>query len=64
MPDEIKYVRSKITNSEPGLTEGKKYQFIRWGFYQGPYFVIINDRGETISIYDPDKYLHTEDIQK
>lgn len=59
-----KTVRSKVTEPVPGLTEGKAYKFIRWGFYKGAYFTIINDRGETISIYDPEKYLHTEDIEK
>lgn len=57
-------VRSKITNKEPGLTKGKKYRFLRWGFWQGPYFEIVNDRDEVIAIYDPEKYLHTEDIKK
>ena len=57
-------VRSKITNKVPGLTKGKKYKFIRWGFWDGPYFVIVNDRGETMSIYEPEKYLHTEDVKE
>jgi len=56
-------VRSRITNPEPGLTKGRRYRFIRFGFYQGPYFVIVNDRKEEISIYDPETYLHTEDIE-
>ena len=61
--NEDKFIRSKVTESVPGLTKDKKYRFIRWGFYQGPYFTIINDRGEEYSIYDPKKYLHTEDIE-
>lgn len=56
-------VRSKISNRVPGLTKGKAYKFLRWGFWQGAYFEIVNDRGETIAIYDPEKYLHTEDIK-
>jgi hypothetical protein len=58
-----KTIRSKVTESVPGLTKGKAYVFVKWGFYQGAYFTIINDRGEKISIYDPKKYLHTEDIE-
>jgi len=58
-----KTVRSKVTEPVPGLTKGKAYKFIRFGFWRGGYFTIINDRGEEISIYDPDKYLHTEDIE-
>lgn len=57
-------VRSKITNKVPGLTKGKKYKFIRCGFWEGPYFEIVNDRGEVVSIYDPEKYLHTEDVEE
>ena len=58
-------VRSKITNKVPGLTKGKKYKFLRWGFWEGPYFEIVNDRGQVMAIYDPEKYLHTEeDIKK
>lgn len=56
-------IRSKITNRVPGLTKGKAYKFLRWGFWQGPYFEIVNDRGETVAIYDPEKYLHTKDIK-
>lgn len=55
-------IRSKITNPEPGLTKGKRYKCVKWGFWQGAYFTIINDRSETVSIYEPEKYLHTEDI--
>lgn len=58
-----KMVRAKITNSVPGLTKGKSYKFLRFGFYMGAYFEIVNDRGEMIAIYDPEKYLHTEDIK-
>ena len=53
MSDKDKMVRSKVTEPGPGLTEGKAYRFIRWGFYQGAYFVIVNDRGAQVSIYDP-----------
>lgn len=58
-----RFIRSRITHVTPGLTKGKRYEFIRWGFYRGPYFEIINDRGERIAIRDPKKYLHTEDIE-
>lgn len=56
-------IRSKITEKTPGLTKGKAYRFLRWGFWEGPYFEILNDRKEVVAIYDPEKYLHTEDIQ-
>lgn len=59
------FVRSRITHKDPGLTKGKKYKFIRWGYWQfQSYFVIVNDRNETVSIMDPNKYLYTEDIKK
>jgi hypothetical protein len=56
-------IRSRVTESVPGLTKGKAYVFVNWGFYKGAYFTIINDRGEKVSIHDPKKYLHTEDIE-
>lgn len=57
-------VRSRVTEQEPGLTAGKAYKLIRIGFYQGPYFEIINDRGEHIAIYEPKKHLHVEDLNE
>ena len=58
-----KTVRSRVSESIPGLTKNKAYKFIKWGFYQGPYFTIINNYGKEISIYDPEKYLFTSDIE-
>lgn len=56
-------IRSKISHSTPGLTKGKAYECLSWGFWRGAYFTIINDRGEKYSIYDPKTYLHTEDVE-
>ncbi len=58
------WIRSKITNSTPGLTKGEKYKVIGHGFYQGGYITILNDRNQVISIYDAEKYLHTKDLKK
>jgi hypothetical protein len=52
------YVISKITNTKPGLTEGKKYTVLGWGFYQGAWLLITNDRGEEITIRNADKYMY------
>ncbi len=59
----MKTIRSKVTDREPGLTKGKAYRFVEYGFYRGAYFTIINDRDEEVSIYEPKKYLHTEDLE-
>lgn len=54
------YAISKITHKTPGLTKGKRYKILNFGFYQGPWLLIINDRGEEITIREADKYLIKE----
>jgi len=59
MKAELMTVISKITNSKPGLTKGKKYKVIEYGFSMthGPWYEIKNDRKELISIVNANKYL-------
>ena len=47
------YVRSTVTEKIPGLTKGKTYELVNWGFGRGgAWLQIRNDRGELISIYN------------
>ena len=51
------WVRSKVTEPDPGLTKGKLYRVRDRGFYQGFWVSIVNDRGGIIAINDALTYL-------
>lgn len=57
-------VRSRVTEPVLGLTADKEYEVVFLVFlnFWRSYVTLTNDHGKMISIRDPDKYLHIEDL--